>query len=219
MAQRDGAYETFAGSPASHGILQPDLWNTQTVDELDWQALRDLARAGLRNSLLVAPMPTASTSQILGYNECIEPFFSVIGTRRTLAGEFVIINEYMVRRLLELGLWDDTMKTRIMLARGSIQGITEIPEDTRELFKTAFEIKQKVIIDLAADRGAYICQSQSLNVFVTKPSFALLNNIHMYGWKKGLKTGTYYIRSKPASSAQHFTIDPKVQQACESCSA
>tara|TARA_X000001036_G_scaffold426280_1_gene453495 strand:- start:297 stop:2645 length:2349 start_codon:yes stop_codon:yes gene_type:complete len=210
LAKIHGPYESFSTSPASQGLLQPDLWNT---DSSAFKTLsEDVKIHGLRNSLLVAPMPTASTSQILGYNECIEPFTSNIYTRRTLAGEYVVVNKYLIEDLVNLGLWNEEMKQRIMFFKGSIQKITVIPEKIKNLYKTAWELKQKVIIDMAADRGPYICQSQSLNVFVEQPSAKVLNSIHFYGWSKGLKTGTYYIRSKPASSAQNFAMDPELEK-------
>ncbi|MBP02292.1 MAG: ribonucleoside-diphosphate reductase subunit alpha [Rhodospirillaceae bacterium] len=216
IAGRDGTYETYQGSPASRGIFQFDMWNVdrQTLSTRhDWKSLFEkVSQTGLRNSLLLAPMPTASTSQILGYNECIEPFTSNIYTRRTLAGEFVVINKYLIRELIKLELWSEELKHRIMFAKGSVQKIPTIPENVRLLFKTAWELKQKVILDMAADRGAFICQSQSLNVFVEEPTTKILNSIHFYGWSRGLKTGTYYIRSKPAASAQNFTMDPKLEK-------
>jgi ribonucleotide reductase alpha subunit len=212
LAEIHGTYETYEGSPASKGILQHDMWNAK-VDETVWGPLRaKIAKNGLRNSLLVAPMPTASTSQILCNNECIEPFTSNIYTRRTLAGEYVVINKHLIKELLELKLWNQEMKQRIMFFKGSVQNIHDIPEQTRALYKTAWELKQKAIIDMAVDRGAYICQSQSLNVFVESPNSKILNSIHFYGWSNGLKTGTYYIRSKPAASAQNFTMDPALEE-------
>ena len=216
IAERDGTYETYEGSPAHRGVFQFDMWNIDrsTLSSYhDWQGLFSrVSQHGLRNSLLLAPMPTASTSQILGYNECIEPFTSNIYTRRTLAGEFVVINKYLIRELIKLKLWNEELKHRIMFAKGSVQKIPSIPENIRSLFKTAWELKQKVILDMAADRGVFICQSQSLNVFVEEPTTKILNSIHFYGWSRGLKTGTYYIRSKPAASAQNFTMDPKLEQ-------
>ena len=216
IARDQGTYETYPGSPASRGLFQFDLWKIDRdtlMERHDWKGLfAGVAEHGLRNSLLLAPMPTASTSQILGYNECIEPFTSNIYTRRTLAGEFVVINKYLIRELISLGLWNEELKHRIMFAKGSVQKIPSIPENIRQLFKTAWELKQKVILDMAADRGAFICQSQSLNVFVEEPTTKILNSIHFYGWSRGLKTGTYYIRSKPAASAQNFTMDPKLEE-------
>ena len=209
LAKIHGPYESFGSSPASQGILQPHMWKLNDSKE---NLVNDVKKYGLRNSLLVAPMPTASTSQILGYNECIEPFTSNIYTRRTLAGEYVVVNKYLIEDLVKLGLWNEEMKQRIMFFKGSIQKIGNIPESIKNLYKTAWELKQKVIIDMAAERGAYICQSQSLNVFVEQPSAKVLNSIHFYGWSKGLKTGTYYIRSKPASSAQNFAMDPGLEK-------
>jgi len=212
LAEGSGPYETFAGSPISKGLLQPDLWNLDpasyaTAATLDWTALRARASKGIRNSLLVAPMPTASTSQILGYNECIEPVTTNIYARRTLAGEFTVINKYLVADLLAQGLWNKALKDRILSANGSIQAIEEIPATTKALYKTVWEIKQKTLIDMAADRGAFICQSQSLNLFVPDPTIAKLSSMHFYGWKKGLKTGIYYLRTKSAVQAIKFTVD------------
>jgi ribonucleotide reductase alpha subunit len=215
LSARDGPYETFIGSPASKGLLQPDLWVGQTAPKsaayLDWAGIRETVKAhGLRNSLLVAPMPTASTSQILGYNECIEPFTTNIYARRTLAGEFTVVNKYLVADLLKLGLWSSDMKDRIIAANGSIQGIADIPADIKSRYKTVWEIKQKTLIDMAADRGAYICQSQSLNLFVQDPTIAKLSSMHFYAWRKGLKTGLYYLRTKSAVQAIKFTVDPSM---------
>ena len=214
LSKVHGPYETFQGSPASRGILQPDLWDyEETEDKEKWTALKEkVQKHGIRNSLLVAPMPTASTSQILGNNECIEPFTSNVYTRRTLAGEHVVINKYLIDDLLKLGLWNDEMKQRILFFKGSVQKISKIPQDLRDIYKTSWELKQKVILDLAASRAPFICQSQSLNVFVQEPTQKILNSIHFYGWSKGLKTGTYYIRSKPATSAQNFAMDPNLEQ-------
>jgi len=213
LAEEEGPYETFAGSPASQGILQPDLWNLsddsyKTATSLDWSSLRArIQTTGLRNSLLVAPMPTASTSQILGYNECIEPFTTNIYVRRTLAGEFTVINRYLVADLMGLGLWTAALKERIVAANGSVKEIQEIPQAIRERYKTVWEIKQKTLIDMAADRGAFICQSQSLNLFVADPTIAKLSSMHFYAWKRGLKTGIYYLRTKSAVQAIKFTVD------------
>jgi ribonucleoside-diphosphate reductase alpha chain len=188
---------------------------TETDGSLDWSALRAKAAAGMRNSLLLAPMPTASTSQILGYNECFEPFTTNIYARRTLAGEFVVINKYLLKDLINLQLWDEEMKQKIIAANGSIQGIAEIPDRTKALYKTAGELKQKTLIDMAAARGAFICQSQSLNLFVADPTYAKLTSMHFYAWKKGLKTGIYYLRTKAPVAPQKFTIDPELQAAVE----
>jgi len=232
IAEREGPYSTFEGSPMSQGLFQYDLWNvtplTATPDaqrftttaiaeserHLDWEGLKARVKQhGVRNSLLVAPMPTASTSQILGFNECIEPFTSNIYTRRTLAGEFIVINRYLMADLKKLDLWNEMMKQQIIARNGSIQGIDLIPESIQRLYKTSWEIKQKTLIDMAAARGAFICQSQSLNLFVSDPNYAKLTSMHFYGWKKGLKTGQYYLRTRAPVMAQKFTIDPELQKA------
>jgi ribonucleoside-diphosphate reductase alpha chain len=233
IAEEDGSYETFrehqnpyvnAGhaqwgmndaSPAAGGRLQPDLWNvtpiTETNGTLDWAALKErVQKKGLRNSLLLAPMPTASTSQILGYNECFEPFTSNLYTRRTLAGEYIIVNKYLMTELMERGLWNEGMKQQIIARNGSIQEIPGMPEEIKARFKTAWELKQRILIDMAAARGAFICQSQSLNLFVADPNYAKLTSMHFYAWKKGLKTGCYYLRTKAPVAAQKFTIDPRL---------
>jgi ribonucleoside-diphosphate reductase alpha chain len=219
LAVVEGPYETFVGSPASEGRLQPDLWGVTPLTEadksLDWDALRSKAKAGLRNSLLVAPMPTASTSQILGYNECFEPFTTNIYTRRTLAGEFIVVNKYLTRELMDLGIWTDGMKQAIVARNGSIQGIPSIPEEIQARYKTSWELSQQVMIDMAAARGAFICQSQSLNLFVADPTYAKLTSMHFYAWKKGLKTGCYYLRTKAPVAAQKFTVDPRLMAALE----
>jgi ribonucleoside-diphosphate reductase alpha chain len=208
LAKEQGAYETFAGSPLSKGQFQFDLWNVQPSDRYNWNALREeVKQYGVRNSLLVAPMPTASTSQILGNNECFEPYTSNIYVRRVLSGEFIIVNKHLLKDLVQLGLWNDTMKNKIIAANGSIQQINEIPEDIKALYKTVWEIKQRHLIDLAADRGAYICQSQSLNLFVDNPTVAKLTSMHFYSWKKGLKTGMYYLRTQAAAQAVQFTVE------------
>ena len=212
MAAETGAYETFQGSPASESRLQPELWNikpiTETENTLDWIGLRAMAARGLKNSLLIAPMPTASTSQILGYTECFEPMTTNIYARRTLAGEFVVINRYLMEDLMSRGLWSQEMKQKIIGLNGSIQGLAEIPDDIQALYKTAWEIKQRTLIDMAAARGPFICQSQSLNLFLENPNYAKLTSMHFYGWKAGLKTGCYYLRTKAPVMAQKFTIDP-----------
>lgn len=219
LAVKEGAYETFAGSPASKGKLQPDMWGVTPLTEadktLDWPGLRLKAATGLRNSLLVAPMPTASTSQILGYNECFEPFTSNIYTRRTLAGEFVIVNKHLMKELMSLGLWNDAMKQDIIARNGSVQDIPGIPADVQSRYKTSWELSQQVLIDMAAARGAFICQSQSLNLFVADPTKAKLTSMHFYAWKKGLKTGCYYLRTKAPVAAQKFTVDPRLMAALE----
>ena len=208
LAKKDGAYQTFAGSPLSKGILQFDMWNVQPSDRWDWNSLRaEVMETGVRNSLLVAPMPTASTSQILGNNECFEPYTSNIYTRRVLSGEFVVVNKHLLKDLVQLGLWNNSMKNNIIANNGSVQNIAAIPADIKELYKTVWEIKQRSLIDMAADRGAYICQSQSLNLFVDSPSNNKLTSMHFYAWKKGLKTGMYYLRSQAASQAVQFTIE------------
>ena len=216
LAEIDGPYETFDGCPISEGFLQPDLWSVTPLTEkdgtLDWTRLRTVAANGVRNSLLMAPMPTASTSQILGYTECFEPMTSNIYARRTLAGEYVVVNRYLMNDLMKRGLWTPTLKQQIIAQNGSVQGIAEIPEDIQALYKTAWEIKQRTLIDMAAARGAFICQSQSLNLFLESPNYAKLTSMHFYGWKQGLKTGCYYLRTKAPVMAQKFTVDPKLLQ-------
>lgn len=208
LAKKDGCYETFQGSPASQGILQFDMWNVTPSDRWEWDILKEeIKKYGLRNSLLVAPMPTASTSQILGNNECFEPYTSNIYTRRVLSGEFVVVNKHLLKDLVEAGLWNDKIKNKLIAANGSIQNIDEIPDDLKALYKTVWEIKQRVIIDMAADRGAFIDQSQSLNVFISDPNYAKLSSMHFYAWKKGLKTGMYYLRTKAATDAIKFTVE------------
>jgi len=214
-----GPYETYQGSPASKGQLQFDLWGEQPKETpyLDWATLKEHVKAvGMRNSLLLAPMPTASTSQILGNNECIEPFTSNMYTRRVLAGEFVVINKYLVEDLVKAGLWNSDIRTQIIANNGSVQGIAAIPAEMRDLYKTAWEIPMKTIINLAADRAPFICQSQSLNLFVAEPSYSKIATMHFYAWKKGLKTGCYYLRTKAVAKAQQFTVEPP---ACVTCSA
>jgi ribonucleoside-diphosphate reductase alpha chain len=210
----EGAYSSFAGSPMSEGKLQSDFWFvvplTEQDESLDWTALRTKAQKGIRNSLLVAPMPTASTSQILGYTECFEPVSSNIYTRRTLAGEFIVVNKYLLKDLMATGIWSEGLKQKIIAANGSVQGIEEIPDHIQQLYKTSYEIKQRTLIDMAAARGAFICQSQSLNLFIADPTYAKLSAMHFYSWKKGLKTGIYYLRSKAPVMAQKFTVDPEL---------
>lgn len=214
LAVTEGSYSTFAGSPASKGILQPDLWKVVPKSEangtLDWAGLRERAAKGMRNSLLIAPMPTASTSQILGNNECFEPFTSNLYTRRTLAGEFIIVNKHLMAELTEAGLWGDALKQQIIMRNGSVQGIDAIPSDIQQRYKTTYELKQRVLIDMAAARGAFIDQSQSLNLFVADPNYAKLTSMHFYAWKAGLKTGCYYLRTKAPVMAQKFTVDPRL---------
>ncbi len=209
LAKTDGPYQTFKGSPVSKGIFQFDMWGvTPNSGRWDWDNLKkEVKKHGVRNSLLVAPMPTASTSQILGNNECFEPYTSNIYTRRTLSGEFIVVNKYLMRDLIELGLWNDGMKNRLIDANGSIQNIPEISQKVKDLYKTVWEISQKVIIEMAADRGAYICQSQSMNIHIQDPNFGKMTSMHFYAWKQGLKTGMYYLRSKAATDAIKFTID------------
>jgi ribonucleoside-diphosphate reductase alpha chain len=209
LAIKEGAYETFKGSPLSKGKFQFDLWDVKPDSgRWDWENLRlDVMNHGVRNSLLVAPMPTASTSQILGNNECFEPYTSNIYTRRVLSGEFIIVNKFLLRDLVNRGLWNTAMKDKIITANGSIQDIAEIPQELKDLYKTVWEIKMRNIIDMAADRGAYICQSQSLNLFINSPNASKLTSMHFYAWKKGLKTGMYYLRTQAASQAVKFTVE------------
>lgn len=225
IAKRDGPYSTFAGSPASEGILQYDMWNVEpSPDRYDWDSLKeDIKLHGLRNSLLMAPMPTASTSQILGYNECIEPITSNIYSRRTLAGEFIVANKYLMRDLLDLGLWNNDVKNNIISNNGSIQQIPDIPQEIRDRYRTVWEIPMRALIDMAADRGAYICQSQSLNLWQEDPTYNSLTSMHFYAWSRGLKTGIYYLRRRGRHQAQQFTIEPEKGEAseevCEMCSS
>jgi ribonucleotide reductase alpha subunit len=226
LAKKDGAYSTFPGSPLSQGEFQFDLWKAEPTDRWDWEGLRkEVMEHGVRNSLLLAPMPTASTSQILGNNECFEPYTTNIYNRRVLSGEFVVVNKHLMKDLVDLGIWNDNLKNKIIAANGSVQQIKEIPEDLREIYKTVWEIKQRTVIDMAADRGAYICQSQSLNLFIDQPNFGKLTSMHFYAWKKGLKTGMYYLRTKAAADAIKFTVDTQAltqskeeQQDAISCS-
>ena len=239
LAKLHGAYSSFKGSPLSEGKFQFDLWEAEPERvagdlELDWDSLRaSVLEHGVRNSLLLAPMPTASTSQILGNNECIEPYTSNIYARRTLSGDFVVVNKHMLKDLKKLGLWSSELKDYIILSKGSIQGIKTVPAFVKELYKTSWDLSQKSLIDQAADRGLYVCQSQSLNLFQEDTNVNKLSSMHFYAWKKGLKTGLYYLRSRPASNAQQFTIDPELtkkflaekraeaeaSKECESCSA
>jgi ribonucleoside-diphosphate reductase alpha subunit len=209
LSKKDGPYETFKGSPISKGIFQFDMWGiTPDSKRWDWDNLkREVKQHGARNSLLLAPMPTASTSQILGNNECFEPYTSNIYTRRTLSGEFIIVNKHLMRDLISLGLWSETMRQKLISTNGSVQSIPEIPQNIKDIYKTVWEISQKSIIDMSADRGAYICQSQSLNIHLTDPNFGKLTSMHFYAWKKGLKTGMYYLRSTAAADAIKFTLD------------
>ena len=208
LAKEEGAYETYEGSPVSQGQFQFDLWGVEPTDRWEWDVLREEIRQyGVRNSLLLAPMPTASTAQILGNNECFEPYTSNIYTRRVLSGEFIVVNKHLLRDLVKLGIWNEDLKAKLIAANGSVQNIPEIPDNLKALYKTAWEISQKSVIDMAADRGAYICQSQSLNVFMESPTVGKMTSMHFYGWKKGLKTGMYYLRSKAATDAIKFTLD------------
>jgi ribonucleoside-diphosphate reductase alpha chain len=211
-------YSSFMGSPMSEGKMQFDLWDDEPRETtyLDWGLLKTLCKGGMRNSLLVAPMPTASTSQILGNNECFEPFTSNLYSRRVLSGEFMVVNKYLVEDLVARGLWTSEVRTSIIANNGSIQGMTELPEDIRELYKTVWEIPMKTLINLARDRAPFICQSQSLNLFLAEPTPSKVSSMHFYAWKAGLKTGCYYLRTKAAAKAQQFTVEPP---SCVSCSA
>lgn len=214
LAKKDGPYETFKGSPVSKGIFQFDMWGvTPKSGRWNWEQLKqEVKKYGVRNSLLVAPMPTASTSQILGNNECFEPYTSNIYTRRTLSGEFIVVNKHLMKDLIELGLWNETMRQKLIATNGSVQAIPEIPQHIKDIYRTVWEIPQRAIIDMAADRGAYICQSQSLNIHLKDPNFGKLTSMHFYAWKKGLKTGMYYLRSTAAADAIKFTLDKSALQ-------
>lgn len=202
LAQKNGTYESYPGCPVSKGVLQYDMWDVTPTDLWNWDVLKqNIAKHGVRNSLLVAPMPTASTSQILGFNECFEPYTSNLYTRRVLAGEFQIVNPWLLKDLVENNLWNDNVKNQIISDNGSIQHVTTIPQELKDLYKTVWELSQRVIIDMAADRGAFIDQSQSLNIFIAEPNFGRLTSMHFYAWKKGLKTGMYYLRTRPAVDA------------------
>jgi ribonucleotide reductase alpha subunit len=225
-----GAYMSFEGSPASQGILQFDMWNVEPSARYDWAALKSsIVEHGMRNSLLLAPMPTASTSQILGYNECFEPLTSNIYSRRTLAGEFVLANKYLMKELIDLGLWNEKIKNNIIANKGSIQQLTILPEHIRNKYKIVWEMPMKHLIDMSADRGAFICQSQSLNLWLEDPNYNTLTSMHFYSWKQGLKTGIYYLRRKGKHQAQQFTLEPEKgdtseaveeeHDICEMCSA
>ena len=223
-----GTYSSFVGSPASKGILQFDMWNVEPSDRYDWANLKkSIIQHGLRNSLLIAPMPTASTSQILGYNECFEPFTSNLYSRRTLAGEFVVVNKYLMRELIDLGLWNEKIKNNIIANKGSVQQLTVLSEHIRNKYKIVWEMPMKHLIDMSADRGAFICQSQSLNLWIEDPTYNSLTSMHFYSWKKGLKTGIYYLRRKAKHQAQQFTIEPELKdhednkedEICDMCSA
>jgi ribonucleoside-diphosphate reductase alpha chain len=214
LAKEHGAYETFKGSPVSKGIFQFDMWGvTPESGRWNWETLKqEVKKHGVRNSLLLAPMPTASTSQILGNNECFEPYTSNIYTRRTLSGEFIVANKHLMKDLIELNLWSETMRQKLIATNGSVQSIPEIPLHIKDVYKTVWEISQKSIIDMSADRGAFICQSQSLNIHLTNPNFGKLTSMHFYAWKKGLKTGMYYLRTNAAADAIKFTLDKSVVQ-------
>jgi ribonucleoside-diphosphate reductase alpha subunit len=211
LAKVEGPYETFAGSPVSQGIFQFDMWNVTPSNRWEWDVLKaEVKQHGVRNSLLLAPMPTASTAQILGNNECFEPYTSNVYTRRVLSGEFIVVNKHLLKDLVKAGIWTKEMRQKLMSTNGSVQNIPEVPANLKELYKTAWEISQKSIIEMAADRGAYICQSQSLNIFMENANFGKLTSMHFYGWKKGLKTGMYYLRTKAATDAIKFTVDKNV---------
>jgi ribonucleoside-diphosphate reductase alpha chain len=224
LAERDGPYDSYAGSPASQGRLQMDLWEEHGVAVPDtsgmwnWTDLRDRIRAhGLRNSLLVAPMPTASTAQILGNNECFEPFTSNIFVRRVLSGEFAVVNKHLVRDLERLGLWNETMRQHIVAADGSVQGIPSIPADIKGIYRTVWEIPMRSIIDMAADRAPFIDQSMSMNLFMSNPTHERLTSMHFYAWRKGLKTGMYYLRTRAAVDAVKITVSPDVVESVTVC--
>jgi len=208
MAAEEGAYETYEGSPISKGVLQPDMWGVEMPStRWDWVGLRaDIAQHGVRNSLLVAPMPTASTSQILGNNECFEPYTSNIYARRVLSGEFTVVNQHLLHDLTELGLWTPELKNELIAHNGSVSNL-DIPEKLKAVYKTVWEVKQRTLVDMAADRGAFIDQSQSFNVHMVDANFGKLTSLHFYAWKKGLKTGMYYLRTQAAADAIKFTVD------------
>ncbi len=213
LAKEEGHYETYPGSPISQGQFQFDMWGVSPTNRWEWDVLRsEIKEHGVRNSLLVAPMPTASTAQILGNNECFEPYTSNIYTRRVLSGEFIIVNKHLLKDLVKLGLWNEQLKNKIIAANGSIQQINEIPDNLKDIYKTAWEISMKAVVDMAADRGAYICQSQSLNIFMENANFGKLTSMHFYGWKKGLKTGMYYLRTKAATDPIKFTLEKQQQK-------
>jgi ribonucleoside-diphosphate reductase alpha chain len=225
LAVLKGSYSSFKGSPASNGILQFDLWGESPSNRYDWATLKkNIIENGLYNSMLLAPMPTASTSQILGFNECFEPITSNIYSRGTLVGEFVVVNKYLMKELNDMGKWDEKIKNNIIANNGSIQQLEFLPQFIRDKYKTVWEIPMKHIIDMAAERGAYICQSQSMNLWVEDPNYKSLTSMHFYSYKKGLKTGIYYLRRKASSEAQKFTIEPEnnykeEDEVCEFCSS
>jgi ribonucleotide reductase alpha subunit len=224
-----GSYQSFEGSPISQGIFQFDMWNVKPSNRYNWEELKEsIMENGLRNSLLLAPMPTASTSQILGFNECFEPFTSNLYSRRTLAGEFVVVNKYLMKELIDLGLWNKKIKDNIIANNGSIQQLDFLSQHMKDKYKIVWEIPMKHVIDMAADRGAFICQSQSMNLWLEDPNYNTLTSMHFYSWKKGLKTGIYYLRRKAKHQAQKFTIEPEIKEKqennvddeiCEMCSA
>lgn len=213
----DKSLEAVKGSPVSKGIFQFDMWGvTPQSGRWNWEELkREVKKHGVRNSLLVAPMPTASTSQILGNNECFEPYTSNIYTRRVLSGEFVVVNKHLMKDLIKLGLWDDKLKNEVIANNGSIQAVDRIPQNIKDLYKTVWEIKQKSLLEMSADRGAYICQSQSLNVHIQDPNFGKLTSLHFAAWKLGLKTGMYYLRTKAAADSIKFTVEKQAEVALE----
>jgi ribonucleoside-diphosphate reductase alpha chain len=215
LAEKHGAYETFKGSPVSKGIFQFDMWGvTPTSGRWNWDELRkEVKKHGVRNSLLLAPMPTASTAQILGNNESFEPYTSNVYKREVLSGAFAVVNKHLLKDLIKLGLWNDSMKNKLLAANGSVQNIKEIPQSIKDIYKTVWEIKQKTIIDMAADRGAFICQSQSLNIYMTEPNFGKITSMHFYAWKRGLKTGMYYLRTTAAADAVKFTVEKQAEPA------
>ena len=217
LAKEEGPYSTFKGSPASEGILQFDMWNVKPSDLWDWDSLKEQVKEhGIRNSLLVAPMPTASTSQILGNNECFEPYTSNIYQRRVLAGEFQVVNPWLLKDLVDMGLWSDAMKNRIISENGSIQNIPNIPADIKSLYKTVWEISQRTVVQMAADRGAFIDQSQSLNIHMKDPTMGKITSMHFAGWKLGLKTGMYYLRTQAAAAPIQFTVDQQALKITDS---
>jgi ribonucleotide reductase alpha subunit len=211
LAKEEGPYETFEGSPASKGVLQFDMWGVTPSTLWDWAGLKEeIAQHGMRNSLLMAPMPTASTAQILGNNESTEPFTSNMYNRRVLAGEFTVVNKHLLRELTAIGLWTERVRNKIIADGGSVQNVQEIPESIRKVYKTVWEIPQRAILDMAADRGAFICQSQSMNVHIGDPNTKKLTSMHFYAWKKGLKTGMYYLRTRPKADAIQFTVNQEM---------
>lgn len=211
LAKAEGPYETYEGSPASQGILQFDMWNVKPSDRWDWDGLKEqIAQHGMRNSLLVSPMPTASTAQILGNNESTEPYTSNMYSRRVLAGEFAVVNKHLLRELTATGLWTASVRNQLINDNGSVQNIAEIPKHIRQVYKTVWEISQRVVLDMAADRGAFICQSQSMNVHIADPNTSKLTSMHFHAWKKGLKTGMYYLRTRPKADAIKFTVDQQL---------